>query len=84
LTSPTPNSPPRRPPTAQIEHIHPDVAAVTDAAIYAAKKRAILSALDRPMTRAEFHAAIAASKSCYDDGHTEVLLPTEELAAWES
>lgn len=70
--------------TAQIEHIHPDIAAVTDAAAYTARKRAILAGLTHPMTRVQFYALTSAINSCYLDGHTEVQLPAEELAAWQA
>ena len=65
--------------TATVEHIHPDVAAVTDKSQYAALKALTLASLDHPMTRTEFFRAIApALGRAYADGHTELLTPTDE------
>ena len=71
--------------TATVEHIHPDVAAVTDKSQYAALKALTLASLDHPMTRTEFFRAIApALGRAYADGHTELLTPDEEWSGYKA
>jgi hypothetical protein len=65
--------------TRMIEHVHPDVAAITDAKDYAARKAAILAQLNHPMTRTEFARTIGTINEKYRDGHTGSWLPREEF-----
>jgi hypothetical protein len=70
--------------TATVEHIHPDIGAITGPG-YAAEKQRTLKALDRPMTRMAFFRVLApfAGRS-YHDGHTELLTPQEEWDAYKA
>jgi peptidase S41-like protein len=66
--------------TAMIEHVHPDIRAIVDAAAYARKKDEILSSLDHPMTRIEFARLVSSINGMYQDGHTGLRRPQAE---WE-
>lgn len=69
--------------TRTVEHIHPDIAAVTDRS-YPALKRAALAALNRPMTRAEFFRVLAPfAGTAYRDGHTEIVSLSEEWRSYK-
>lgn len=66
--------------TATIEHVHPDVRAITDAVAYAREKNEIRNSLDHPMTRIEFARLVSSINGMYQDGHTGLRRPQEE---WE-
>ena len=69
--------------TATVEHIHPDVAAITDAKNYPLLKAQTLARLDHPMTRAGFFRIVAPFVGrAYRDGHTEILPLQEEWDAY--
>ncbi len=68
--------------TSTVEHIHPNVAAITDAS-YPQLKANELASLGRSMTRVEFFRAVAVFVGrAYRDGHTEILAPQEEWDAY--
>jgi hypothetical protein len=70
--------------TRTVEHIHPDIAAITDAS-YPALKAATLAALNRSMTRMEFFRVLAPfAGRAYHDGHTEIISPSEEWDAYKA
>jgi hypothetical protein len=70
--------------TRTVEHIHPDIAAITDPS-YPALKAATLRALNRPMTRAEFFRVLAPfAGRAYHDGHTEIISLSEEWSAYKA
>ncbi len=69
--------------TRTVEHIHPDIAAVTQEPDYDRLKARTLAALDRPMTRMDFYRVLAPfDGEAYRDGHTNILVPGEEWAAY--
>ena len=71
--------------TRTVEHIHPDIAAVTVQPAYDALKAKTLASLDRPMTRLEFYRVLAPfAGRAYFDGHTELLPPDEEWDAYKA
>jgi hypothetical protein len=71
--------------TKTVEHVHPDVTAITDAGAYSAKKAATLALINHPMTRTEFYRILAPfAGSSYNDGHTELILPQEEWHAYKA
>lgn len=68
---------------ATVEHIHPDVAAIVDGATYEANKGALRASLVEPMTRTQFFRVLAPFVgSNYNEGHTEIIAPTEEWRAY--
>lgn len=71
--------------TKTVEHVHPDVTAITTPATYSQKKAETLALIDHPMTRMEFYRILAPfTGSNYNDGHTELILPREEWEAYKA
>jgi hypothetical protein len=70
--------------TRMAEHIHPDIAGVTDES-YPALKAKARTALNQPMTRAEFFRVLAPfAGRAYHDGHTEIASLSEEWEAYKA
>ena len=65
-----------------LEDVHPNLYAYTPRSVIDSARRALQENLTAPMTRVEFYGVVAPLVALAGDGHTGVMVPTEEFARY--